>query len=101
MTRSTANVATEHASRYLQQLAKHWSHRFEVAFDPTEARIDFGEGANVHLAAAADVLTVSIEKDGTRDIETLETVVADHLKRFAFREELQFDWTRSTGDAPN
>ncbi|TIR87756.1 MAG: DUF2218 domain-containing protein, partial [Mesorhizobium sp.] len=25
----------------------------------------------------------------------LETVVADHIKRFAFREELTFDWQKA------
>lgn len=32
-----AEVPTENGSRYLQQLRKHWSHRFEVAFDAAQA----------------------------------------------------------------
>ena len=39
MTISTATVPTASASRYLQQLAKHWSHRFKVSFDATQASI--------------------------------------------------------------
>lgn len=38
--RSRADVPTAHASRYLQQLCKHWAHRFEVTFDPHQGRID-------------------------------------------------------------
>ena len=29
---------------------------------------------------------------GYGDAARLETVIADHLKRFAFREDLAFDW---------
>lgn len=32
MPASQANVATEHASRYLQRLCKHWAHKFPVEF---------------------------------------------------------------------
>ncbi|TIT63197.1 MAG: DUF2218 domain-containing protein, partial [Mesorhizobium sp.] len=34
MPTSHANVTTAHASRYLQQLCKHWAHKFPVEFDP-------------------------------------------------------------------
>ena len=30
---STATVPTKSASRYLQQLCKHWAHNLEVEFD--------------------------------------------------------------------
>lgn len=36
---SRAVIATPHASRYLQQLCKHWSHKFETEAGPTNARI--------------------------------------------------------------
>ena len=36
---SHARLHTDKAARYMTQLAKHWSHRFEVAFDATSARI--------------------------------------------------------------
>ena len=35
---SQAQVRTEHASRYLQQLCKHWSHKFAVTFDRVARR---------------------------------------------------------------
>ena len=34
---SHARVATEKAARYMIQLAKHWSHKFEVRYDDTSA----------------------------------------------------------------
>lgn len=92
MPKSTAVVATEHASRYLQQLCKHWSHKFTVEFSPTTGRIDLGEGRVVDLSA--DDTSLKVEVQGA-DLPQLEQVVADHIVRFAFREELKFDWHAS------
>ncbi|MBU3076704.1 DUF2218 domain-containing protein [Sphingomonas quercus] len=94
---TTARVPTAHASRYLQQLSKHWSHKLAVTFTPHEARIDFNPRAPavVTMAAAADALTVRLETEDEALIERMTGVVAEHLDRFAFREApLPFDWQR-------
>ncbi len=90
MPASTAIVSTEHGSRYLQQLSKHWAHKFAVEFTPQVSRIDMGEGRIVDMKADASALTVSIEGGSPQ----LEEVVERHIVRFAFREELKFDWVR-------
>jgi hypothetical protein len=91
MPTSHADVATEHASRYLQQLCKHWAHKFPVAFDPHHGTIDLSLGRAV-LDADATTLHIAVTTDESGSLERLESVVADHIKRFAFREELTFDW---------
>ena len=92
MTTLTANVPTESASRYLQQLCKHWSHKFEVSFDPQQGTIALPFG-KTDLHAGADALIVTIHLNDGADPERPKKVVEDHLNRFAFREgELQFDW---------
>jgi hypothetical protein len=94
LTQSTAIVKTEHASRYLQQLCKHWSHKMVTEFDAKKGRIDFASGAQVFMNAAPEELTVRIETPDDEGLPRLETVVEDHIKRFAFREELEFAWNR-------
>ena len=89
MAKSQAVVATQHASRYLQQLCKHWAHKFTVEFTPEAGNIDFGSGERVALKADANGLTVATEGD---DINELNRIVEVHIVRFAFREELAFDW---------
>lgn len=89
MAKSRAVVATEHGSRYLQQLCKHWGHKFTVEFTPERGHIDFGDGTVVDLAAAAKELTVDVNSE---NLPRMEQVVVDHIVRFAFREELAFDW---------
>ncbi|PWK59442.1 DUF2218 domain-containing protein [Aminobacter sp. AP02] len=89
MPKSKAVVTTKHASRYLQQLCKHWGHKFKVEFSPVEGHIDLGEGRLVDLSANDSALIVDLD---AADVPRLEQVVADHIVRFAFREELHFEW---------
>lgn len=87
-----ATVPTTNGSRYLQQLCKHWSHKFDTEFDPQQGRIGFPMGP-ISLAATPETLTVTIEPADDADVERFKQVVADHLDRFAFREApLPFDW---------
>ena len=88
----TATVPTTSASRYLQQLCKHGSHKFEVNFDASQGEIAFPMGP-IRMAATPDALVVTLEPTPDADVERFKQVVADHLDRFAFREApLPFDW---------
>lgn len=88
----TAHVPTTNASRYLQQLCKHWSHKFETTFDPQDGVIAFPMGP-IRMAAQEAALVVTIVPSPDADVEQFKQVVADHLDRFAFREApLAFDW---------
>jgi len=89
---STAIVPTASASRYLQQLCKHWSHKFEVSFDPQQGRIALPFGLT-ELVASDTALAVTINHSEGDDPARGQEVVEKHINRFAFREgELVFDW---------
>ncbi|WP_185984405.1 DUF2218 domain-containing protein [Aureimonas mangrovi] len=92
MPTSRAVVPTASASRYLQQLCKHWSHRFDVTFDPQHGAVPFGEGRAAEFFADENALTAEVATPDETSLRQMQDVVADHLKRFAFREELAFDW---------
>lgn len=99
---STARVPTPHASKYLQQLCKHWQHNLAVDFTadhgtvtfPKDARgADWPGDALVTFDAGPDALSVRIDASVGEQREGLEGAVARHLDRFAFREApLPFDW---------
>lgn len=90
-TRSTCIVATGHGSRYLQQLCKHWAHKFEVDFDPAHGRIVMPEDRVVTLDSGPEALTITLDAPASATAATQE-VIGAHIARFAFREELAFDW---------
>ena len=93
MSVSVARVPTHSASRYLQQLAKHWSHKITVVFDTEEATIDFPNGAKLQMRADSETLDVVLTVPDGEEAGRMREVVSSHLDRFAFREApLTFDW---------
>ena len=99
---AVATVPTQSASRYLQQLCKHWAHNLAVTFNAKEGRIAFprdarglsfpGDGT-VTLKAHETELEVLVDASAPEQLEGLKGVVASHLDRFAFREApLAFNW---------
>jgi hypothetical protein len=99
---SVAQVPTANASRYLQQLCKHWQHNLDVTFTaehgtvvfPKDARgADYPGDGLVTFDAKSDTLDVRIDATTDEQLEGLKGAVARHLDRFAFREApLAFDW---------
>ena len=88
MIASETTVATENASQYLQQLCKHWAHKFAVEFTPAHGTVPFPENRRCVLDADAQLLTIRVEAGDNASLERMQQVVIDHLKRFAFRENL-------------
>ena len=99
---ATANVPTTSASRYLQQLCKHWAHNLAVTFNAEEGRIVFPKDARglnfpadgaVVLKAHETGLEVRVDATAPKQLEGLKGAFASHLDRFAFREApLAFNW---------
>jgi hypothetical protein len=97
-----ADVPTAHASKYLQQLCKHWQHNLAVEFTPEHGTVTFPKDARgatwtgdalVTFDASANALSVRIDASSDEHLEAMKGVVARHLDRFAFREApLAFDW---------
>ena len=88
-------ATTASGSKYLQQLCKHWSHKFEVEFTPTQGQVRFAS-ATATLEACADGLAVCIEADDPGSVEQLKETLTRHIDRFAFREApLAFTWSAS------
>lgn len=85
-------AVTGNGARYLQQLCKHWSHKFPVESAGTHGTIGLPSG-RVTLVADPDRLKVTIEPGAEADPVRLQQVVEEHINRFAFREApLDFGW---------
>jgi hypothetical protein len=99
---STVRVPTAHASRYLQQLCKHWAHNLAVSFDESQGMVTFPRNARgadwpgdatLALQAHGDGLECRLAASDPGQRDALNGAVARHVHRFAFREApLAFDW---------
>ncbi|CAN5539781.1 DUF2218 domain-containing protein [soil metagenome] len=99
---STVRVPTAHASRYLQQLCKHWSHNLAVEFGETKGAVTFPRNARgadwpgdatLALQAHEDGLECRLDASAAGQLEALKGAVSRHVDRFAFREApLAFSW---------
>ena len=86
---------TPHASKYLQQLCKHFAHKIDVDFTETEgtARFNFGPA---RLTADEVTLTVRFDLQDQAATESAKGVIDKHLERFAFRENFtHMDWSEA------
>jgi hypothetical protein len=100
---ATAKIPTDSASKYLQQVCKHWQHNLPVTFDKAHGQITFARDARgadwpadavVTLVAESDTLicTINASADGQRN--GLKGALERHIDRFAFREApLAYDWS--------
>ena len=83
---------TDKASRYLQQLCKHWEHNLKVEFTAEHGTIVFpkdARGANW----PGDGLAIRVDASAEGQLEGLKGAVERHVDRFAFREgALTYEW---------
>lgn len=91
MPTSTTRVTTEHARKYMVQLAKHWTHRMPaLTYDDARADVPLPSGPLVIEADNAG-LTLTLSADDA-EMDRMKGVVEEHLNRFAFRETLVYGW---------
>lgn len=86
-----ARIETQNASRYLQQLCKHFAHKLPVEFNESAGHVVFPMG-DCHLTARDGLLLIALAAEDEEKMTRLQDVVARHLARFAFRETFSINW---------
>lgn len=84
-------VATANASRYLQQLCKHFAHKVEVSFDALTGKVDFPFG-DCRMWADDGALRIECVSETQETLARTHFVVHDHLTRFSWREKPEIVW---------
>jgi len=93
MPSAASTFATQNASRYLQQLCKHFSHKVKVEYSRQSGSAEL-PGGKLKLEATSAALLVRLESEAPRDLVKARYILEDHLVRFAFKEKLLgLNWT--------
>ncbi len=91
MKKAKAHAVTENASKYLQQLCKHFRHKVPAEYDEYQAKVDFPFG--LCLMSADDTkLSIDCETPDEEAFTKMKFVLDDHLERFAWKEKLKLSW---------
>ncbi|WP_158966295.1 DUF2218 domain-containing protein [Chachezhania sediminis] len=85
MLSSTGTYATPNASKYLQQLCKHFAHKIEVTYDVRKGECAMPLGPATMTADEA-VFTIHVTAPDADSLPRAKSVMDEHLKRFAFRD---------------
>lgn len=85
-------IKTEHASKYLQQLCKHFAHKVEVTFDKNNGCAALPPGPCT-MVARPDELYIHCQSDDAQKLPMSRSIIEIHLVKFAWREEFAFDWS--------
>ena len=88
MIHDTGRFATPHASKYLQQLCKHFGHKTEVRFDSESGEVALSAGP-AELSSSDSELRVTVHAPDEPTLAKARSVIDSHLARFAFREEFE------------
>ena len=88
MPASRAEVATEHASRYVTRLCKHFAHKVPAEYKDGRGRVDFPFG-QCQMEAAAGRLNLRCQAEDRASLERACEVVGSHLERMAAALESQ------------
>jgi uncharacterized protein len=80
-----ARYPTAHASKYLQQLCKHFAHKVEVSFDDSHGHAALPSGP-AELTADAEGLSVRIVSEDAKAMIQSRFAIDVHLVTFAHRE---------------
>ncbi|PRX37738.1 hypothetical protein SAMN05216257_105298 [Meinhardsimonia xiamenensis] len=86
--RATGRFETPHASRYLQQLCKHFAHKLEVRYDDTSGEVALPTGP-CRLTAGDGCLIAEVAAEDETGLERARAIIDSHLARFAFRESFR------------
>lgn len=97
---TTARFETQHASKYLQQLCKHFAHKVEVAYDDRQGHAALPPG-RAEMRAEDGALTIRLESEDVRNMIHARFVIDSHLATFAHREGFTgLNWSVETADRP-
>lgn len=91
MTTFSTSIKTDHAQKYLQQLCKHFAHKVTVSYSPEEGRVAFPPGRCLMNANEQHLAFYCLAKED-RAIPMIKSILDRHLVKFAWREELEYEW---------
>ena len=92
-TTATGFAKCEKPARYIEQLAKHWSHKMATSYDDGIGTFPFSALENAVMTAQPGGIGILLITGSAESNIELRGVIERHIDRFAFREApLSYEW---------
>ncbi|MEO0419414.1 MAG: DUF2218 domain-containing protein [Pseudomonadota bacterium] len=89
----TGHASCEKSARYVQQLIKHWAHKFDAVYADGFGEVPFSQTTHATFEARENGIAIRLTSIDSDESEEMRSVIEDHLDRFAFREApLDYKW---------
>ncbi|MBD8893891.1 DUF2218 domain-containing protein [Roseibium litorale] len=92
-------VQTASATKYLQQLCKHFTHKVPAAWTQEAGSVTFPYGDCI-MHARDNALHIQCQTHDAENVALLKDVIGSHLRQFAWRETLQLVWQETRASCP-
>lgn len=92
----TSVFPTDSASKYMQQLCKHFAHKVEAEWDDANAEVVFEPGLCT-MRATKDALVFNCTADVLEKLQQMIFILEVHLVRFAWRDTVDLTWIGEDG----
>lgn len=96
MVATITSIKTEHGSKYLQQLCKHFAHKVTADYDAEKGHVEFPMGP-CSMTVEEGAIIILCQSDQDEGVKMMQSVIESHLVKFAWREEVVFDWKEADG----
>ncbi len=95
MMNTSALFETDNAARHMTALCQHFGRKVDAGCDAHKGWVRFSFG-QCELTADASHLKFCASADDQTQLDRVVEVVTSHLERFAFRENPELMWTKTT-----
>lgn len=87
-------VPCDKGERYVQQLIKHWAHKFHAGYSDGAGSVTYSDTTRATFTPDPKGIAIRLETASDEDCLRMQGVIERHLDRFAFREApLNYRWS--------
>lgn len=90
----TTTIQSEHASKYLTVLCRHFSRKVDATWDDVSGHVHFPMG-EATMRVDNDILTICCEAEDKEKLQGVIAIIDSHVDLFSRREKIALVWQPS------
>lgn len=93
MHKTLTSIQTEHASKYLMTLCRHFARKVESEWNEQQGSVKFPKGeCEMHVNTAKNQLVIVCSAENESNLALIKSILDSHVKLFSRRETFVLSW---------